>query len=113
MFKKFIAVTAGLTIAWAAIGATDTPDPTPSLKDQINAMDKELAVLRKNTLSDPKVKAAEADFEMAFARLKATEDAVLIRTDPHAKELVEKFRKLLDQYKAQQKADAAKTGAKQ
>jgi hypothetical protein len=105
-------MTASINITVVALTTADTPSGT-IVQGPDWLREKELAVPDKKAHFDPKVKAAEADFEMAFARLKATEDAVLIRTDPHAKELVEKFRKLLDQYKAQQKADAAKTGAKQ
>ena len=110
MLKKVIAITASITIGLAALRATATGEP--SLKEQIMAVDKELAVLRKTTLSDPAVIAAEGELQVALNRLKFTEDTVLLRTDPKAKELVEKFRKLLAQYKAQQQAEAAKTKPK-
>ena len=105
MLKKLIPIAAGITISLAALGATAPAEP--SLKDQILAIDKELGVLRKTTLSDPEVKAAETELQAAWAKLKATEDAVLVRTNPKGKELVEKLRKLLAQYKAQQKAEGA------
>ena len=101
MLNKFIAITVCILFGcagWGVLGAGE-----PSLKDQIIAIDKELLGLRQTTLSDPEVKAAQAELQAAMAKLKATEDAVLVRTNPKAKELVEKFRKLLEQYKAQQK----------
>ena len=110
MLNKFIAIIS-ITIGLTALGVAATGEP--SIKDQIVAIDKELGVLRQTTLSDPEVKAAEAEFKAALAKLKATEDAVLIRTNPKGKELVEKFRKLLEQYKAQQQAEAAHAKTKQ
>lgn len=110
MLKKSIAITLGLAIGWAALGAT--PSGESSLKDQIIAIDKELAEMRKTTLNDPAVKAAQAELQAALAKLKATEDAVLVRTDPKGKELVEKFRKLLAQYRDQQMAAAAQVKPK-
>ena len=106
MLKKLISITASIIIGLAALGATATGEP--SLKDQIVAIDKELGVLRKTTLSDPAVKVAQAELQAALVKLKATEDDVLVRTNPRGKELVEKFRKLLAQYKAEQKAETAK-----
>ena len=106
MLKTLIAITVSITIGWAALGATAPAEP--SLKDQILALDKELGVLRKDTLADPKVKVAQAELQVALIKLKATEDDVLLRTNPKGKELVEKFRKLLEQYKAQQTTAGAK-----
>ena len=68
--------------------------------------------LRRTTVSDPAVRAAQVELQAALAKLKATEDDVLVRTNPKGKELVEKFRKLLAQYKAQQKAESAKSNPK-
>ena len=102
MSQKFITAAASFIISLIALGAICAQEP--SLRDQILAVDKELAVLRQTTLFDPRVKAAQAEVEAALARLKATEDAVLVRTNPKGKELVEKFQKLLKQYQAQQKA---------
>ena len=110
MLNKFIAITASITIGLAGLGALAAGEP--SLKDQIIAIDKELLGLRQTTLSDPEVKAAHAELQTALAKLKAAEDNVLVRTNPKGKELVEKFRKLLEQYKAQQKAEAAKESPK-
>jgi hypothetical protein len=100
MLKKFISIAVCVTIGLATLGATRAGEP--SLKDQILAIDKELSVLRKTTLSDPAVQAAEAELRVALAKLKAAEDDVLVRTHPKGKELVGKYRKLLAQYKAQQ-----------
>ena len=105
MLNKFIAITAAITIGLAGLGALEAGEP--SLKDQIIAIDKELLGLRQTTLSDPEVKAAQAELQAAMAKLKATEDAVLVRTNPKGKELVEKFRKLLEQYNAQQKTESS------
>ncbi|MEI6083043.1 MAG: hypothetical protein WCS70_01950 [Verrucomicrobiota bacterium] len=110
MFKNLISITAGITISLAALGTTATAEPT--LKEQIIAIDKELAVMRKDTLTDPAVKAAQAELQAAVVKLKATEDEALVRTSPKGKEMVEKFRKLLAQYQAEQKAEAAKQNPK-
>ena len=110
MLKKLISITASIAIGLAALGATAPAEP--SLKDQILAIDKELGVMRQATVSDPKVKAAQVELQAALAKLKAAEDDVLVRTNPKGKELVEKFRKLLAQYQAQQKAEGAKAKAK-
>ena len=110
MLKTFISITAGITIGLAALGATAPGEP--ALKDQLLALDKELLEMRKSTVTAPEVKAAQAELQTALAKLKAAEDNVLVRTNPKGKELVEKFRKLLEQYKAQQKAEAAKESPK-
>lgn len=111
MLKKLILIAASITIGLAGLGAAATGEP--SLKDQILAIDEELLELRKTTLTDPAVKAAQAELRAAMAKLKATEDAVLVRTNPKGKELVEKLRKLLEQYKAQEKAEGVKEKTKQ
>jgi hypothetical protein len=103
-FALIIAI--GLTAAGATLAAE------PSLKEQILSIDKELGILRKETLSDPKVKAAEAEFRAALIKLKAAQDDALIRTNPKGKKLVEKYRKLLVQYKAELESTAAKEPAK-
>jgi thymidylate synthase ThyX len=105
LIYKFIIII-GITAAVATLAGE------PSLKEQILSVDKELGVLRKTTLSDPQVKAAEVEFRAALIKLKAAQDDALIRTNPQGKELVEKYRKLLAQYKAELKSTAAKESAK-
>jgi cell division GTPase FtsZ len=111
MLKKLIPIAASITIGLAALGALMTEGP--SLKDQILAIDKELTVMRRATRSDPEVKAARAELQVALDKLNATVDAVMVRTNPKGKELIEKRKKLLEQYKAQQKAEGAKENPKQ
>ena len=111
MLKKLISIAASIALSVTALSTTATAEPP--LKEQIVAIDKELAVMRKDTLSDPAVKAAQAELQAAVVKLKATEDEALMRMSPKGKELVEKFRKLLAQYQAQQKAEVTKEKPKQ
>ena len=106
MLQKLISITAGLTLGLAALNGIAAGEP--SLKDQILAIDKELTVMRKATQSDPEVKAARAEVQVAVDKLNATVDLVMVRTNPKGKDLLEKHKKLLEQYKAQRKADGTK-----
>jgi len=99
MLKKFILITASLTI-----GLTVATTGEQSLADQIKSIDKQLQVMRRTAQSDPEVKAACVELQVAFDKLNATIDAVVIRTNPTGKELIEKRKKLFYQYTAQQKA---------
>ena len=117
MLKNFTAIIASLTIGFAVLSTAAAGDQ--SLKDRLLAIDKELLEFRQTTLNDPEVKAATAELLAAAAKqqaavnkLRFAEDNVLIRTNSKGKELVEKYRALLEQYKAEQKAAAAKTPPK-
>ena len=118
MLKNLMAVTAGLASACAVLSTAVAGDL--SLKDQLLAIDKELLEFRQTTLNDPEVKAATTELQAAVAKqqvalnkLRFAEDNVLIRTNSKGKDLVEKYRALLEHYKAEQKAAAAKTPPKQ
>ena len=110
MLKKIISITASITIGLMALGATASGEPL--LKDQILAIDKELTVLRKAAQFTPEVKAARAELQIALDKLNTTVDAVMVRSNPKGKELIEKRKKLLEQYTAQQKAGDAKENSK-
>jgi len=117
MLKNLSAVMAGLIIGFAILSTVAAGEL--SLKDRLLAIDKELLEFRQTTLNDPEVKAATAEWQAAVAKqqaavnkLRFAEDNVVIRTNSKGKELVEKYRALLEQYKAEQKAAAAKTPPK-
>jgi len=117
MLKNFTAIMAGLTIGFAVLSMVAAGEL--SLKDRLLTIDKELLEFRQTTLNDPEVKAATAELQVAVAKqqaalnkLRFAEDNVLIRTNSKGKELVEKYRALLEQYKAEQKAVVAKTPPK-
>jgi hypothetical protein len=105
MLKKLTTIAACLAIGLAALSSTAAES---SLRDQILAIDKELKVMRKATESDPEVKAARVELQVYLDRLNATVDSVVARTNPKGKELLEKHKKLLEQYRAQQKTENVK-----
>ena len=118
MRNNLIRTVAGLTLGFAVLSTAVAGDS--ALKDRLLAIDKELLEFRQTTLNDPEVKAATAELQAAVAKqqvalnkLRFAEDNVLIRTNSKGKDLVEKYRALLEQYKAEQKATAAKTPPKQ
>lgn len=100
MLKKHIAIAGVIIIGLAAFPAPGAAEPP--LKDQILALDKDLNVMRKATQSDPEVKAARAELQVALDKLNATVDAVMVRTNPKGKELLEKRKKLVERFKVQE-----------
>lgn len=108
MQKKLIAMIASLLVGLATLTAAGEP----ALKDQILTLDKELMGMRKATQSDPAVQAARAELQVALDKLNATVDTVMIRTNPKAKELLAKRKKLVEQSQAQPPAPVAKENSK-
>jgi len=108
MLKKFIFITASLTVGWTVAMAGE-----PSLADQIKSIDKQLQIMRRAAQSDPEVSAATAELKVAFDKLNATIDTVVVRTNPNGKELIEKRKKLFYQYTAQQKAKGVQENSPQ
>ena len=114
MLKNLSAVMAGRTIGFALLGTVAAGEP--SLKERLGTLNKQLLEFRQTTLNDPEVKAADAEFQATVAKavlkLQFAEDNVLIRTNSKGKELVVKFRALLEQYNTEQKAAAKAAAAK-
>ena len=79
-------------------------DDEKAMKDQIVAIDKELAPIRKKATADPEVKAAADALKAAQERHASTLEAAMIRADPKAKELLDQKKKLLEELAAARKA---------
>ncbi len=110
MVRRIIPLAAGIALGLATLNAA--PAAEPSLKERILAVDKELAVMRKNAQSDPEVKTARAQLQVALDKLNATVDAVVVRNNPKGKELLDRRKKLIEEYRAQQKATDKNDGAR-
>jgi C4-type Zn-finger protein len=74
------------------------------LKQQVAAIDKELAPMKKKATADPDVKAAQEAVKAAQAKYNDAVEAAMIRADPKAKELLDKRKALSDQMAAARKA---------
>jgi septal ring factor EnvC (AmiA/AmiB activator) len=81
-------------------------------KEEIAAIDKQLAPIRKKAMADPEVKAAQEQLKAAQEKYNAAIEAAMKRTDPKAEGLLAERKKLSDEIAAAKKAAAKPAEAK-